>query len=271
MIISGKVTSYQKIKAGFFPEVESSFFLSLVPTQLRVLIKSGIRAIEWLSKYQIVFVGGAPLDLALWRKALSYSIQVVPVYGMSETAAMVARAFYKENQPLSYEPLCSVTVDVMDNILTIETNALGRFTWDANLYSDPKLIDSPWVTQDRGKIDRTGAFQILGRNDRAIMSGGITIFPEKLESLLAQYGFDKVFFLGVPDPHWGEKLVGLADLGLESQKSTIFKILSQNLTKAEIPKDLYFIKLPQNDRGKNDIDGLRKCAFSLAKSSKYKK
>ena len=116
-------------------------------------------------------------------------------------------------------------------------------------------------------MDPSGFFEILGRKDRAVISGGVTIFPEKLESLLAQHGLDKIFFFGIPDAYWGERLVGLGDLSRESKKDRIFEILTQKLTKEEIPKNLYFTELPKNDRGKYDFNALKKCAFSLASSS----
>ena len=256
--------SYEQIKKEIFPIVDSRVFLSLVPTQLRALMEKGIKAIDWLAKYEKVFVGGAPLDLNLWEKALSHSIRIVPVYGMSETAAMVAYASYKENEPVLYKSLWGVKVDSVNDILTIQTNALARFLWNPKQDDITELVTRTWVTQDRGKIDFSGAFQVLGRKDRAIMSGGVTIYPEKLESLLAQHGFDNIFFFGIPDAYWGERLVGLADLSRKSYSNTILKTLSKTLLKEEIPKQLFFTKLPQNDRGKYDFNTLRKLAFSLA-------
>ena len=268
--ISGGICQYyryEKIKTGIFPMVESGFFLSLVPTQLRNLINMGRDAIKWLAQYQKVFVGGAPLNIGLWQKALSHSIELVPVYGMSETAAMVACATYKQNEPVLYKPLWGVKVDSSNGILNVQTNALARFIWDSENSSTAKLITFPWSTQDRAKMDPSGFFEILGRKDRAVISGGVTIFPEKLESLLAQHGLDKIFFFGIPDAYWGERLVGLGDLSRESKKDRIFEILTQKLTKEEIPKNLYFTELPKNDRGKYDFNALKKCAFSLASSS----
>lgn len=259
--------SYDKIKTGIFPIVESGFFLSLVPTQLRNLIKMGRDAIKWLAQYQKVYVGGAPLNIGLWQKALSHSIELVPVYGMSETAAMVACATYKENEPVLYKPLWGVKVDSLGGILNVQTSALARFIWDFENCSTAKLVTFPWSTQDRAKMNPSGVFEILGRKDRAVISGGVTIFPEKLENLLAQHGLDKIFFFGIPDVYWGERLVGLGDLSRESKKDKILEILSLKLTKEEIPKNLYFIELPKNDRGKYDFNALKKCAFSLASSS----
>ena len=63
--------------------------LSLVPTQLqrRMRTRAGIRQ---LTTARVVFVGGAAMPEAVRQQARELRLPVVPVYGMTETAAMIA-------------------------------------------------------------------------------------------------------------------------------------------------------------------------------------
>jgi len=63
--------------------------LSLVPTQLQRMMQTS-ECIRKLNTARIIFVGGAAMPLGVERKAREFKLPVVPVYGMTETAAMIA-------------------------------------------------------------------------------------------------------------------------------------------------------------------------------------
>ncbi|MES1167881.1 MAG: AMP-binding protein, partial [Oleiharenicola lentus] len=71
------------------PDKAHGWTLSLVPTQLERLLKHE-RAVEWLRKFRIIFLGGAPAWPALLDRAAALRLPLSPGYGMTETAAMIA-------------------------------------------------------------------------------------------------------------------------------------------------------------------------------------
>jgi O-succinylbenzoic acid--CoA ligase len=69
--------------------------------------------------------------------------------------------------------------------------------------------DGWWCSGDGGQLTPTGLV-LLGRRDGAVLSGGVTVYPEEVEAALAPVaGVGALLVLGVPDPDWGERLVAL--------------------------------------------------------------
>ena len=52
--------------------------------------------------------------------------------------------------------------------------------------------------------------EVLGRLDGALNSGGATVFPEQIETALGCLpGLEALLVVGLPDPEWGQRLIGL--------------------------------------------------------------
>ena len=71
----------------------STFFLSLVPTQLqRLLNNEQLEATHppaFLTRFHTIFLGGAPAWPELLDRARHYKLSIAPTYGMTETASQV--------------------------------------------------------------------------------------------------------------------------------------------------------------------------------------
>jgi O-succinylbenzoic acid--CoA ligase len=71
-----------------------------------------------------------------------------------------------------------------------------------------------WSSGDRAELGAEG-WQLLGRLDGAIHSGGETVFPEQVEQRLLELAraqglpVDELLVLPQLDPLWGERLVAL--------------------------------------------------------------
>lgn len=105
-------------------------------------------------------------------------------------------------------------------------------------------------TGDLGRIDQNGDLWIVGRVHNAIRRNGAYIYPVRAEIALKKLPFVRqAAFLGLPDPHLGERAVCVAatdHVGRERQdeEMSIYNILAKNgipvdqiIFRAQIPTD----------------------------------
>ncbi|MFN7182229.1 MAG: AMP-binding enzyme, partial [Planctomycetota bacterium] len=104
-----------------------------------------------------------------------------------------------------------------------------------------------WFHQDLALKDRDGFWYILGRADDTIKVAGKRIGPAELESAIAKD--PRVLesaFIGAPDPLKGEVPIGFVVLkdknaGSQNLKNELINLIANNLGKAFIPKEIYFV------------------------------
>ena len=71
----------------------------------------------------------------------------------------------------------------------------------------PDLLKNPLITNDLVEIFSDKEFSWIGRKDFVVNSGGIKLFPEKIERKLSKFLKDPFIVIGIPDESLGEKLV----------------------------------------------------------------
>jgi O-succinylbenzoic acid--CoA ligase len=169
---------------------------------------------------------------------------------MTETLTHVAtRAVREPELPFRAMPGIGISTD-KNSCLIIEV---------------PQLPLSPISTQDIVKLEHDNGFTLLGRRDWVINSGGVKIFPEVLEKIIAPYITFPFFFTGLPDAALGEKLVLLVEAAT-SEKEGIMAIAQQHLgaTKHHVPKAVFCMTaLCYTATGKLDRLASRKIALDL--------
>src|SRR5690606_31866025 len=99
----------------------------------------------------------------------------------------------------------------------------------------PKVASERLVTNDVVKLHSASEFELIGRIDNMINSGGVKLFPEQIERKLADQINERFFIASEPDSDLGEKLI----LILESDSNTVNTSVFETLDKLEIPKTIY--------------------------------
>ncbi len=195
-------------------------FTALIPLQAKV-------SFNLLGQFKTVLIGGAPISNNLRQRISKKYSNCIETYGMTETLTHVATRYITGSlKQFKTMPGISISKDE-NNCLVIDV---------------PNLPLSPIVTQDIVKLEGDDTFQLLGRRDWVINSGGIKIFPEALEETLAPYMKFPFFFTGMPDAKLGEKLVLLAEAPASKKRELIAiarKYLDSN--KYHIPKEVFCI------------------------------
>ena len=198
--------SWKDLEAGRVPALPAGeWVISLVPTQLQRLLQVPA-AFDWLRRLAVIFVGGGPLWPDLADAAAADDLRVAPVYGMTETAAMVAGLGPEEflaGERSAGRPLPHARLEItVEGVVRVEGESIFRGYWPGWNGT------ASFTTEDLGRIDERGYLTLHGRRDAVIITGGMKVQPAEVEAALRANGeFTDVAVIGVPDPEWGEVVV----------------------------------------------------------------
>jgi fatty-acyl-CoA synthase len=205
-----------------------------VPTVLRMLLDSAKKTGVNLSGWKMI-IGGAALPLALVREALELGLDIYAGYGMSETCPlltlsglmpkMASWAFERQiemrckpGRPLPFTQLRIVDDEINDLPHDGKTpgELVARAPWLTQGYlKDPQGSEKLWAggwlhTGDVATIDTDGYVKITDRLKDIIRSGSEKISSLQLEDLILRHpGVAEAAVIGVPDPKWIERPLGL--------------------------------------------------------------
>tara|TARA_R110000868_G_scaffold61524_1_gene186914 strand:+ start:24210 stop:26201 length:1992 start_codon:yes stop_codon:yes gene_type:complete len=198
--------------------------LSLVPTQLKVLLNQGF---DW-SSYKSVILGAQALDPALFNLAIKAGCPISVSYGSSESVAQLSATIP------GTEPEGSVGMLLGDREVKIINGKIafkGRATFSHYIDHGKNILpfnnDGFFETNDLGYFDAQGKLYVQGRSDHIFKSGGENINPATLEKrLLNKSSIDELFILPIEDPDFGS--LTAAAITPFNQK-TISTIVNENL------------------------------------------
>lgn len=255
----GKVTKLPNPETPDFHPDE--WIVSLVPTQLYRELQASQTSLPY-SRLRAILIGGASLSPELASQARDRQWPLVPVYGMTETAALTsalpANDFLNGASGYGYPlPHAKVTIREPDS------EGAGQVQIESpSLYlgylGEPARQTPFHEPQDLGYLDAQGSLHILGRTDSIIISGGKKISPEPIEQLLLQHpSIQDAAVCGIPDTEWGERLVSFikwkSDNTTDEQNShsALKAWLEEKLPRWQIPKEFVIVdQLPRNRLGK---------------------
>lgn len=204
---------------------------------------------EQLEKTDILIIGGGAIDADLEREIQRLPNMVFSTYGMTETLSHIAlrRLNGTEASPF-YHPFDTVNLSLSED--------------DCLIIDAPLVCDQQLHTNDIARILPDGSFQIIGRKDNTINTGGIKVQIEEVESTLRPL-FPYAFAItSVPDVKFGEIVVALVANGKDSWQSDIFDVLP----KYQRPKQIITIDaIPLTGSGKIDRAACRKLACNIIK------
>ena len=210
-------------------------WLSLVPTQLFRLVKNKV-SLNNLRRFRGIFLGGAALTESLVYQCRKEELPVYPTYGMSETCGMVTilnNSNFLNGENGVGKALCHSKLKVgHDNsriLVKSKSMALNAFA-----ENDPN--DSWLLTPDYGRQDNKGNWQIDGRADRVIISGGEKINLDEIEKIMSKCEhIDSCLISHRKDEEWGECIIfhGTPKTG---DLTIIQSYAKQHLKNYQVPK-----------------------------------
>jgi long-chain acyl-CoA synthetase len=108
-----------------------------------------------------------------------------------------------------------------------------------------------WMTSgDLGYVDEDGYLFISDRRADLIVSGGLNVYPAEVEAVLTDVpGVREVAVVGIPDPHWGHRVVAYVDA--DADIDTMLALCAERLAKYKIPRAIHRVgPLPSTSSGK---------------------
>jgi O-succinylbenzoic acid--CoA ligase len=214
-------------------------FAAMVPLQVSNLLKENRNALESIEK---LIIGGAFISGPLFEQLQQVKTQAWQTYGMTETMTHIAvRKLNGEKNRDTYQTLPGVSVSLdQRGCLVVNASHLG--------------IEA-LATNDMSEIEKNGTFQILGRVDDVIVSGGLKFNPATIENKLSGIISNEYFMGGLDDPELGQKLVLFIEKGgqVERRIFDIWNKLERKMEKLEMPKEIIFISsFKRTTSGKTD-------------------
>ena len=222
--------------------------ISLVPTMLKRItdLEGGLPALKSL---RWILLGGGPSPEYLLDLCIKEKLNIVKVYGMSET--------------------CSGTVGL--KLLDEPSNKFyaGRPFPGANIWieNDEIHIAGPMVmkgyagetesngihkSHDLGRIDDDLLYLDIRRKD-LIISGGENINPIEVEECLMNVsGISDAAVVGVEDDEWGQKVTAyIVHKSVPIEDELFHRELKKSLSPYKIPKEYIHVShIPRNELGK---------------------
>jgi acyl-CoA synthetase (AMP-forming)/AMP-acid ligase II len=153
---------------------------------------------------------------------------------------------------------------VGDNDKPVGVNEVGEIICHSPLathgyYKNPEATHASFrngwfYTGDLGYFDEEGYLFVAGRKKDMVKSGGISVYPLELESVL--YGHPEVLeaaVIGVPDSEWGEAVKAVVVLKANStiRSEELIQFCKDRLSSYKVPKTVeIFSSLPHTEIGK---------------------
>lgn len=114
--------------------------------------------------------------------------------------------------------------------------------------------DGWFYTGDLGYFDEEGFLFVAGRKKDMVKSGGISIYPLEIESVIYSHpAVLEAAVIGVPDPQWGEavKAVIVTKPGSDLRAEDLLGFCKERLSAYKVPKSVEFRStLPHTEVGK---------------------
>lgn len=177
--------------------IDVSFFYhpvdltAMVPLQMESVVNRPMS----FNSVKNFLVGGAPISDKLWQNIVSSGISAWESYGMTETASHIALRKIAGN-PMKRPPF--ITLEGIE----IELDSAGCL-----IIHDHEVTVQ---TNDIAKLHPGGGFEIVGRRDGIINSGGLKIVPEELERILQRelkLSESDFYIDSVPNEKWGSMVI----------------------------------------------------------------
>lgn len=120
------------------------------------------------------------------------------------------------------------------------------------------------VTGDMARLEADGSIVVFGRDSTCINTGGEKVFVEEVEEALRRHAavFD-CLVVGVPDPRWGSKVVGVVARrpGATAAPEELRAHCRGHLSGYKVPKEVVFVEaIRRSAAGKGDYRWARETA-----------
>jgi len=268
-------------------EQEGITITNLIPTMLNMMVNHPRVADFDYSSLRTIMSGGAPIAPETVRKIIdAFRCDYIQTYGMTETSPYLTMSILKRHlkelpreRQLAFKAktgreFVNVSLRVVDD-LGADVARDGRQVGEIIVKGDTvtpgywglpeetkKAIRGGWLyTGDLAVMDEECYVNIVDRKKDMIITGGENVYSTEVENILYMHpDILEAAVIGLPDPHWGEKVKAFVVMkeGKKSGEREIIAFCKSHLASYKSPKEVEFISaLPRTGSGKIYKKGLR--------------
>lgn len=208
-------------------------FGAMIPLQLK-------HTLNYTYNIETIIVGGSKVTKPLLERIKMNPSKFYETYGMTETVTHVAvrQLESKNHKGEKY-------FKALDHV------KFGQDDRKCLIIHAPKLVKEPLVTNDIVDLKSDTSFNLLGRFDNVVNSGGVKLFPEQIEEKLQSVIDERFIIASEEDATLGEKLILIVENPRDSAETIGNRIkYLKGLTRFEVPKEIYTI-----DKFKETVNG----------------
>jgi acyl-CoA synthetase (AMP-forming)/AMP-acid ligase II len=248
----------------------------LVPTMLNSLLESSLLAQTDVSAMRLFGYGASPLPPATIRQAMqAFGRPFLQMFGTTELMGMSMMLFPSDHErgitshpeilASAGKPLPFVDIRIVDDDshdvaigdigeLIVRSEVAFAGYWNAP-DKDRETIRDGWIyTGDMARLDHSGYVYLSDRAKFRIKTGGYNVFPTEIENVLAEHpAVNEVAVVGLPDPHWGERIHAVVSIlaGQNASEDELRAFCRDKIATFKIPKSIeIWQELPKGPTGK---------------------
>ncbi|MFC4540364.1 class I adenylate-forming enzyme family protein [Halosolutus amylolyticus] len=268
-------------------ESEGITFTIITPTMWKMILQHGDADDYDLSSLDRVGYAGEAISTDVYKRLQDqYTENVLTVYGGTDPGFVTVlfpeevteQALESVGRPVMNHNVRIIEPESKDPTATVEPGEIGeiiaRGPSTANrVYNRPEKTeelfddDGWWYGGDLARIGTDGNIYLEGRVDNMIISGGVNVYAEAVETVLDNHpAIHEVAVIGMPDEKWGERVTAYVisdDGSLTENELEQWCRDNDDLGDYQRPREFIFRdELPRSNTGKLDRDSLRSDANS---------
>ena len=271
-------------------EAEDVTHMGAAPIILQMLAESPAAPAEPFEPRLNALTAGAPPPPAILEKTRAMGMEVMQVYGLTETYGHISQCLWQEE----WDELCpseqaelqahqGVTFPMVEEIAVFDRETGERVPMDGetqgeiairgntvmkNYYKNDEAtneaFEGGWFwSGDGAVVHANGYVQIRDRLKDVIISGGENISSVEVEAVLYRHpDVQAAAVVAKPDAKWGEVPCAYVELrdGAAPTQDDVIGFCRQHLAGFKTPKAVVFTELPKTATGKIKKFELRQAA-----------
>lgn len=280
-------------------EANNITLMHIVPSIFRLMNKELSPEVRRFEKLKFILMAGEPLyvkDIRRWRNAVGNHVELVNLYGTTETT--MAKTFHRikevPDDPTQMihvgRPITNAFIVIINNNKLCRIGEMGEIYIKTlyksiGYYNNEALTNECFVqnplnkepdiihkTGDLGRYTQDRSVEVIGRKDDQVKINGIRIKLSDIEQCLLGYeGIEEAVVIAHKNKDEQNELAGYYTGG-NDDKEALRKYLLENLSENVIPG--YLIKMdrfPLSPNGKIDKKALPKLTEMIIPKGKYEK
>jgi acyl-CoA synthetase (AMP-forming)/AMP-acid ligase II len=138
--------------------------------------------------------------------------------------------------------------------ISVRSESLALGYWKNESLSKQRFVNGWWRSSDLGYMDESDNLTIAGRNDNMIITGGLKVHAEEIETALMQHpSVTLAAVIGRSDEEWGQRVEAFVINNAETSMDEInsYCLKKSLLVSFKLPKKIHFREsLPIGATGK---------------------